>query len=109
MSTYVLKALHNVNNAKYYFDYLATQEKMGERSRVKDYVKKLDFIIEDILSRIADPEIRQEYRNQVKRVDSVAFESINDKLLYLTDEQRETVELMLDGIINGETIEVEIN
>lgn len=99
--------MHYVRVAEYYFDYFATREKLNAKARVRKYARSLDFIVNDILSHIADPEVREEFRQQVKKVDSVSFAAIMDKLLYLTDEQRETIELMLDEILKGETITIE--
>lgn len=103
-NTYSLaKGLQHTNIAKEYFEDL----KRGTTGEVKNMfnsiVVKLDWIKNNIRDRISD-ESREVFNKELS--DCLTFDSINDKLIRLTTEQRSLVETVIDSLISGEEVKI---
>ena len=103
-STFSLaKALQYVNIAKQYFE----DVKFGTGKDVKNifnrYIDKCDWIIRDVKDRLSD-DSREQLISELE--DSLIFDSITDKLIYLSQDQRNFVEDLLDSMIKGEDVKI---
>ena len=99
-STFSLaKSLHHINIAR---DYLI-DVRMGTNGSIKDlfngYIAKCDYILNNINHRLKD-ENREALKKELK--DSFIFEAINDKLIYLDENQRLEVESYIENLIKKE-------
>lgn len=103
-NTYSLaKGLQHTNIAKEYFEDLQRNTKQEVKMMFSQFVNKCDWIIKNIRDRIGD-ESRGVLKNELS--DSLAFDSINDKLIRLTTEQRSLVETVIDSLISGEEVKI---
>lgn len=103
-NTYSLaKSLHHINIAKQFLEDL----KIGTTGEVKllfnQYIQKCEWILNDMKSRLND-ESRKVLSKELE--DSLAFDSINDKLIYLDNEQRSIIEDVISGMIKGQEIKI---
>lgn len=103
-NTYSLaKGLQHTNIAKEYFEDLQRNTSKEVKQMFSHFVNKCDWIIKNIRDRIGD-ESRTVLNSELS--DSLAFDSINDKLIKLTTQQRSLVETVIDSFINGEEVEI---
>jgi dGTP triphosphohydrolase len=103
-NTYSLaKGLQHTNIAKEYFEDLHRNTSKEVKLMFSQFVNKCDWIIKNIRDRIGD-ESRVILKSELS--DSLAFDSINDKLIKLTTQQRSLVETVIDSFINGEEFEI---
>lgn len=97
------KGLHHINIAKQYFE----DVRFGTTNEVKavfnQYIQKCDWIITNMKDRM-NKENRAVLEKELE--DSLSFDAINDKLIYLDDSQRAFVEELLDAMIRGEEIKM---
>lgn len=74
----------------------------------KQYKARIEWIVKDM---ITHPLLPKQVTDGIKKEwesDVFAIPAIEEKIALLNPEQRETVELMIDQILKGETITVEI-
>lgn len=104
------RAFYHLGMAKEYFE-----DEMRERPTkvsgdvAKKYRNKIDWIINDF---ITDVRLPKEGQMQFKRElngDLMFFESISQKSLQLSEEQRRVIETVIDCVLKGEKITVEID
>jgi len=90
------KALHHINNAKIYFEDVKRDCASSTKDLFNSYIIKCDIIINSI-----DHKLTDKNRAILKKelADSFMIESINDKLIYLNEAQRNEVETFIDNFI----------
>lgn len=103
-NTYSLaKSLHHINIAKQFLE----DVKLSTTGEVKfifnQYIQKCDWILNDMKSRLND-ESRIILSKELE--DSLSFDSINDKLIYLDNDQRNMVEDIISEMIKGQEIKI---
>lgn len=101
-NTYSLsKGLHSINIAKQYFEDVKIGASKEVKSIFSSYINKCDWILNDVKVRL-DDESREVMNNDLK--DSLVFESIKDKLVYINSEQRLLIENILEEMVKGEDV-----
>ena len=90
------KALHHINNAKIYFEDVKRDCASSTKDLFNSYIIKCDIIINSI-----DHKLTDKNRAILKKelADSFIIESINDKIIYLNEDQRNEVENFIDNFI----------
>ena len=104
--TSITQGSYFLNIALQYFKNFEKDCKMGAKMRAKSWVQKIQYVENDVMSAIT-PESREIFRQEIKNGDTLFFQAINEKYLMLTPQQRDTIEAIIDKIINGEEIIVE--
>ena len=90
------KALHHINNAKVYFEDVKRDCGSSTKELFNSYIIKCDVIINSIDHKLT-PQNRLILKKEL--ADSFIIESINDKLIYLDEDQRNKVEEFIDKIM----------
>lgn len=90
------KALHHINNAKEYFNDVKRDCNAGVKYLFNSYVQKCDVIINSVNDKLT-PENKLILKKELE--DSFLIESINDKLMYMDEAQRNEVENFIDKIL----------
>jgi hypothetical protein len=60
----------------------------------------------DVFAKCINEQAREHFRNEIKRGDTLRFANIFDLFLRMNEEERDTVERMIECIKRGELIEV---
>lgn len=103
-NTYSLaKGIHHINIAKQYFEDVRFSTTKEVKAIFNLYVQKCDWIIDNMKHRM-NKENREVLEKELE--DSLSFDAINDKLIYLDNDQRAFVEELLDAMIRGEEIKM---
>ena len=103
-NTYSLaKGLHHINIAKAYFEDVRLGTTGAVKSVFNQYVQKTDWILNDMKDRL-----NEESRSILKKEleDSIALESIIDKLIHLDTKQRDFIENLLESMRKGEEVKI---
>ena len=90
------KGLHHINNAKIYFEDVKRDCHSATKELFNSYITKCDIIINSIDHKLT-PANRAILKKEL--ADSFMIESINDKLIYLNEDQRNEVENFIDNFI----------
>lgn len=105
----ILKALHDLWRAKLHLKLFVLSENVANpkvKVQFKGYINKIEYIVNDIkLHPQCSEEIRQAI-NEEWNSDILTIDSIQEKVLQLTPNEREIVETILDAVIAGEEINV---
>ena len=99
----VLKALHHIKIAMEYFDDVSKGYKGDAKQLMLSYANKCNWIMNDIRLRI--PREMMDSIDADMR-DSLFLDAIEDKVIHLTENQKELIEQVVDLVSRGETIEV---
>lgn len=103
-NTYSLaKGLHHINIAKQYFEDVRYGTSNEIKAVFNQYIQKCDWILANMRDRMGD-EQREALKKEME--DSLAFDAINDKLIYLDNSQRALIEQLMDEMIKGEEIKM---
>jgi len=103
-NTYSLgKGLNHVKCAKEYFEDLKLSTSGSVKNIFNNFVLKCDWMIANISDRLSE-ESREILKEEMK--DVLYFDSINDKLIHLTNEQRVFIEDILESMIKGEEVKI---
>ena len=105
----VVNALIALRQAKEHFED-AIRENPGTTGQrlIRPYIQKIEWIYTDILTCPYFPEeIRMGIRSEWNS-DSFTIPAITEKIAQLTPEQRSMVEYVIDAIISGEELQIEI-
>lgn len=95
--TYSLaKGLHHINIAKQYFEDVKIDCTGDLKITFSAYINKCDWILNNIIHKLGD-KTREIYKTELS--DSLSIDSINDKLIMLTNEQRNEIEDYLNELI----------
>jgi len=101
----IVSAIHHLKMAQEYFEDFIREFPTSHGSRLFHiYVKKINWIYLDFISH---PQITDSIRDGVKKEiesDVFAVPAITEKVALLNPEQREMIELIIDGMINGEIV-----
>jgi hypothetical protein len=102
--TYSLaKGLQHVNMAKQYLEDVKRETDRDVKNLFASMILKLDWILSGIKNRISD-DSRKVFNNEMS--DSLAFDSIMDKMVRLNTEQRNFIESIADSFIKGEEVRI---
>lgn len=102
--TYSLaKGLQHVNMAKQYFEDVKRGTDKDVKALFSSMILKLDWILSSVKNRIGD-DSRAVFTNEMS--DSLAFDSIMDKMVRLNTEQRSFIESIAESFIKGEEVKV---
>jgi hypothetical protein len=99
------KGLHNVNMALTYFKMVKADCKGDVKNTFNGYINKCEYIINDIKSSLGK-EIRDVFNEELR--DSLEIFDINDKILHLNSDQRVLIDNILDDIIKGKDVKINI-
>lgn len=103
-NTYSLaKGLHHINIAKAYFEDVRIGTTGSVKSVFNQYVQKTDWILNDMKDRLNE-ESRIILKKELE--DSIALESIIDKLIHLDTKQRDFIENLLESMRKGEEVKI---
>ena len=88
-----------------YFDDYKRDCSLSEKNKASLWSGKLKYVLSDVRSSLTEP-ARERFDEEITNSkDPIFLEAIGLKLLQLTQEQRELLELVADGLIRGEKIE----
>lgn len=108
----ILKALHDLWRAKLHLKLFVLSENVTNpkvKVQFKGYINKIEYIVNDIkLHPQCSEEIRQAI-NEEWNSDILTIDSIQEKVLKLTPQERDSIETILDCILSGETINIVYN
>ncbi len=102
------KALYHISIGKKYFEMIMVDKSYNAKMIFQQYVNKCDWIERNIYDRLKD-ETRAMYKESIIKGDTVFFDSCSEKLLLISESQKQAIEQILDSIIKGETIEITLN
>ena len=101
-NTYSLaKGLHHINIAKLYFEDVRYSTSKEIKAVFNQYIQKCDWIIANMKDRM-DKECKMVLEKELE--DSLTFDAITDKLIYLDNSQRAFIEEIIDAMISGEEV-----
>jgi hypothetical protein len=105
----IVSAIHNIKMAD---EHLQSFARDNPGSRVctifKTYTAKLDWILKDLYTTTFLPEnVRMALKREVQS-DAFSVPAIAEKIALLNPEQRDAVELMIETILKGESLTVEL-
>jgi len=105
--TSIIKAFYHTRHSKEQFsDFLRDypNTKLGKNFNI--YIKKLEWIERDFKTIPSLPQIVSEAMTKEMNGDILFPTAIAEKCLMLNEEQRETIEYLIDQMISGENIKV---
>ena len=97
------KALHYVSISKQYFEMIALGYERGAKVLMSLYANKMQWIINDIYDRLSE-ESRKFYKESLIKGDTVFMDAMSDKLLQLSEQQKQVIEAIVDNFIKGEEL-----
>ena len=97
------KALHYVSISKQYFEMIALGYERGAKELMNLYANKMQWIINNIYDRLGD-ESRKFYKECLIKGDTVFMDAISNKLLQLSEQQKQVIEAIVDNFIKGEEL-----
>jgi hypothetical protein len=103
-NTYSLaKGIQYTNMARLYFEDAGTGTQKEIKAWFQQISHKLNWIIDSVKYKLNDKQ-RETFKVEIS--DSLAFESISDKLNKISTSQRLLIETILDGMIAGEDVKI---
>lgn len=103
-NTYSLaKGLHHINIAKQYFEDVRYGTSNEIKAVFNQYIQKCDWILANMRDRMGE-EQREVLKKEME--DSLTFDAINDKLIYLDNSQRAFLEELIDAMIKSEEVKM---
>jgi len=103
----ILKAIHSIRRAKDNFDVFCLGAVTKDvKKQFLGYSNRLEWIINDIK---CHPQCSNEIRNAINeewQSDVYTIDAIQEKVLKLTPQERDSIETILDCILSGETINI---
>jgi curli biogenesis system outer membrane secretion channel CsgG len=103
-NTYSLgKGLNHIKCAREYFEDLRLSTNGSVKNIFNNFIMRCDYMINNISDRLTE-ESREMLKTELK--DTLVFDSISDKLIHLTNEQRLFIEDILDSMIKGEEVKI---
>ena len=99
----MLKGLYHVSIAKQYFETAKIDKEFLIKNVFTTYINRLDYILNSVNSMVKG-ESKKILDQEVLKGDTLFFDSITDKMPKLSAEQREQIELIVDGFLKGEEI-----
>lgn len=103
----IITTFNYLKLANEYFKDFVRENKGGAGEKIiNNYIKKIDWIYKDF---ITFPDFTDEIRDGLRaewESDCLLIPAINEKIELLNPSQRETIELIIDAMINGEEIVV---
>jgi len=104
--TYSLaKGLHHINIAKQYFEDVRIGCTGDLKNTFNGYINKCDWILNNVFDKLGD-DTRKIYKEEM--TDSLGLDHINDQLMRLDNTERSKVEEMIDSIVKGKKVTVNI-
>ena len=105
--TYSLaKGLHHINNAKQYFEDVKIGCTGDLKNTFNGYINKCDYILNNIFDKLGE-DTRKVYKKELS--DSLGLDAINDQLMMLDGNQRIQVEELLEAIVKGKKVTIQID
>ena len=95
------KGLFHLKIAKEYFEDLRLSTKGDVKDIFNQYISRCDWIMSNLKNRLTEA---SKIELEIQLQDSLAFDSIEDKLIHLTSEQRNFVEDLLESMLDGKEI-----
>lgn len=106
----IISAIQHARRAKDFFeDFIRQHPGTKGAGLFKNYISKLDFIYRDLITTPALPPIVVEGIKKEWASDVYAVDAIMEKIPLLKPDQREAIEMVIDKILNGESINVEVS
>lgn len=105
----VISAVHHLKMGKEHLEDFCRQHKGSIGSRMfKTYIARVDWILKDMItSNVLGEFVREGIKNEINS-DIFIVPAITEKVQLLTPEQREALENVVDCLLNGETIKIEM-
>ncbi len=101
----ITKAIYHLGISKQFFEAFRDSCRLDAKRQAGLWVGKVDFVLSDVYAALT-PKARELYHEEIKNGDVLFLPSLSEKLLRMTPEQREFVELMCVQVLRGEKIEV---
>jgi hypothetical protein len=100
---YLAKGLYHIQIAKEYYEMLRLDAKYSAKDFLNNWLNKLSFLTNDVLTRLTK-ENADWFRNEVIKGDNIFFDAVAEKLIHLNPQQKQQIELIINGMIAGEEI-----
>lgn len=103
------KAFYHINNAAKHFESITANPMVtgNSRRRFKDYKRRLEWIISDVLTDLT-AQSAEVMRKEVDTYETLAFDTVQDAMIGMTQDQRQMLEDVAQSILKG-TFTVELN
>jgi hypothetical protein len=92
--------------ARQFFEAAAHESRMNAKQSINQYANKCRAIEDHVMVSCKDDKALEHFRKEIKRGDTLRFANIFDLFLRMNEEERDTVERMIEAIKRGELIEV---
>jgi hypothetical protein len=103
----VISTVQHLKIAQSFMEDFIRERPSSALSRLfRTYRTKIEWIFNDIKSEPLLPQIVRDGINQELRSDVLAVVAINEKVALLPPDQRELVEVMIDGLLSGKEIKL---
>mgnify|MGYP000039933339 CR=1 FL=1 len=97
------KACYHLKLSKEYMDDFYRGCRQEAKNRASGWVNRLNFVITDVRAALT-PEARERFDQEITTGDILFTQSISEKWIQLTPQQRELLETMAEAMIKGEEI-----
>lgn len=105
--TSIIKAFYHIKHAQEQLsDFVRDYPDTRLIHFIKTYVKKLEWIERDFKTIPSLPHIVSEAMTKEMNGDILFPTAIAEKCLMLNEDQRETIEFLIDQVLSGESIEI---
>ena len=109
MGSSVVSCIHHLKLAdEYAKDFVRSAPGTRGATIFTDYSKRINWIFRDV---ITFPHFEDEVRDGMKKEiasDAFSYDSLTEKLALLNPEQRENLDSLLDDILRGKSLEINI-
>lgn len=109
MGSSVVSCIHHLKLAdEYAKDFVRSAPNTRGGHIFKEYSKRINWMLRDVVTYPHFQEnVRQGMREEIAS-DAFSYDSITEKVALLNPEQREVLDVLLDDILKGGTIEINI-
>lgn len=92
--------------ARQFFESAAYESTHNDKNIMNAYATKCKVIEDHVMTYQRNDKALAHFRKELKKGDTMLFGNIFDMLLCMNEDQRETVELLITAIKNGEILEI---
>ena len=104
----LLQALTHASISKKFFEMLVIDKSFDVKMIFKQYIQRINFIESNIYDRLGE-DSRKAYKDMLINGDTVFVNEMSKKFSLLGEEQKPIIESIVNSLIAGETINVEID
>jgi hypothetical protein len=108
MKSSAISSIQHLRIAKEYMDdFVRANKKSIGGGIFNDYIRRIDWILKDIITYPYFSEQTREALREEYSSDPLTTSALFEKIPLLSPEQKEVIEILVDGYLNGEQINFE--